>query len=641
MTIETPDNKQSGQSSNAGQGSTQSTGAGFSASRGNESKQSQPGRGNMSTPQQDAPAGFSFRSMGRLANAPMGRNPASEVLVKLDKAMTEIYKGANPSFEIKLIPLDMNNNPAIARSALIVAMFDRNSQDLGVAYHTLIVAGSGEPFPPKYEQINGQNIEIMRLDCEVWDDKFREVAADAVARTFPGARLVDAEATVVPRDFSIADEQLVYQLAANSLFAAAHELDRGRSDFHDLNLAGAAKDSNLTARVQFNHDQLVDPVGEPIRTDVLIELIATAAQQGSGANADARATKVSQVGGFLDLVWDPVNPQGNPYGNWGQQQQQFSPLYVTHFIMTHLECMELMTVPAQLFALVQAMMLRDGNAWARGFAPRPYSQGIDMHDIGAIGIEANPEGNANGIGARIDTKSDSFAQQGTLNKILQAFVRPGLLMSIDVPECGPSTWSNSVFAAAAEGNSRANAFIIEAAQHLTNGNFGKNYQGSGRVAFDNQTRIHNGWYIDSNGRKCDLRNIDYLAVANMIGEKDPTVIKDWSDSFVNLQIPAAQRLARRKAIIQALVGDATFTGFSRRATLAGDFMEALAKGCLDTGLQLRAQYPFGDIAGQERATAQFANGLLMAPGATGLFSSGFGGGAAQGGGWRSNFGSRW
>ena len=70
-------------------------------------------------------------------------------------------------------------------------------------------------------------------------------------------------------------------------------------------------------------------------------------------------------------------------------------------------------------------------------------------------------------------------------------------------------------------------------------------------------------------------------------------------------------------------------------------MEALAKGCADAGLQLRAQYPFGDVAGQERATAQFANGLLMAPGATGLFSSGFGGGAQQGGGWRTSFGSRW
>lgn len=632
---------QPGQEGHAAPAAESQMAAGFTRAKDNQNSNQ---RGNMNQQQQSAPAGFSFRSLGRLGNAPMGRNPAAEVLVKLEKALIETYKSANPAFEIKLLPLDMNNNPAIARSALIVALFDKNDLDLGVAYHTLILAGSGEPFPPKYEQINGQNVEIQRVDGDVWDDKFREVVADAVARTFSGARLIDAEAEVVPRSFDVADEQLVYQLAANALFAANHELNRQRTDFRDLNLAGAARDSNLTARVQFNHDQLIDPVGEPIRTDVMIDLIATAIQTGQGANADARATKVSQVGGFLDLVWDPVAPQANPYAQWGQaQQQQFNPLYVTHFIMTHLETLELMTVPAQLFALVQALTLRDGNAWARGFAPRPYAQGIDMHDIGAIGIEANPEGNANGIGARIDTKSDAFTAQGTLHQLLQAFVRPGLLLSIDVPECGPSTWSNSVFAAAAEGSQKANDFIIEAAQTLTNGNFLKHYtNGSGRVAFDNNNRIHLGWYVDQQGRKRDIRDIDYLAVANLIGEKDPSVIKDWSDTFVNLQIAPAQRLARRKNIIQGLVGDATFTGFARRATLDGAFMEALAKGCVDAGLVLRAQYPFGDVAGQERATGQFANGLLMAPGATGLFAAGFGGQSNQGAGWgRTGFSSRW
>lgn len=592
--------------------------------------------------QQQGPAGFSFRSLGRMANAPMGRNPASEVLVKLEKALGEVYASANPAFEVKLIPLDMNNNPAIARSAIIVAMFDKNSPNLGVSYHTLILDGSGEPFAPKYEQINGQNVEIMRLTCEVWDDKFREVAADAVARTFSGAKLIDSEATVVPRAFDVTDEQLVYMLASNSLFADNHELNRQRPDFADLNLAGAARDSNLTTRVTFNHDQLVDAVGEPVRTDVFIELIATAIQTGQGANNDARATKVSEAGGFLDLLWDPVAPPQNQFANWGNQQPQSSQLYVPHFIMTHLECLELMTVPAQLFALVQVLTLRDGNAWARGFAPRAYSQGIDMQDIGAIGIEANPQQNANGIGERLDTKSDSFTANGTLSKLLQAYVQPSLLLSIDVPECGPSTWSNSVFAAAAEGSPKANQFIIEAAQTLTNGHFLKHYgAGSGRVAYDNANRIHNGWYVDQQGRKRDIRDIGYLAVANMVGEKDPSIITRWSDTFVNLQIAPAQRLATRKSIIQGLVGDATFTGFSRRATLAGDFMEALAKGCVDAGLVLRAQYPFGDVAGTERASANFAHGLAMAPGATGLFTAGFGGGNQAGTGWRAGFGGRW
>ena len=329
-----------------------------------------------------------------------------------------------------------------------------------------------------------------------------------------------------------------------------------------------------------------------------------------------RQTRVSVVNGFMDLIWDPIvqNNVGyvNPY-----QQTVATQKYLPRFIITQLDPVRLLTLPAQLLALVSAVLMREDNTWVGAFRPRITSgKDVDLHDIGGVGIEANMENNSNGIGTKINTKADSFRPE-MLGQLIGMTMKPGLVLSMDIPECGAQTWYSEVFQAAAGGSQKAITAIIEAADILTGGRFKPIF--NGRIFIDDVNKIHLGYYTDKNGVRRDIRDIDYLAVANTVGEKNPTVIRDWSDSFLRTQIPLAQRLMVRKKIIDGILTAPVFTGFARRVTFDHTFIDALVTAVRDTGLHIRNTGNFLDT-GYERATGGFFNNAIMGGNTSGLFN---------------------
>lgn len=582
--------------------------------------------------------GFSFRNMGGMNRSAMGRNPTSEALAKLVKAVTNVYaENADKSFEMQVLPVDMNSNNSLSVSIAIVALRDKQQPNLGVAFHTLIIAGSIDEPAPRFENIGGVNTEIVRVVGEAYDKTMIEVIRETVARAY-GTQipLYDADAEVVPRSFDVNDPQLVWGLASNAAFACSQELETHSAEFQDLNLAFVERDSNLNVRISYANQQVFDAVGQPKRADV--EIGFSAAPSNQGQQQVERTSSVSNIRGFLDLTWNPVNQQQNQ-GGWAQPVQSFQR-YAARFVMTALESTQLLTIPAQLLALVPALSLRENNQWVQAFRNGGHTvDGIDLHDIGGVGIEVNFENNPSGVGSRIDTKADSFKPEH-LHKLVASTVQPGLIVSLDVPECGSETWYNGVFAAAAAGNPRANQAIIDAANQLTNGEFSKFFQG-GRVAIDEDNRIHLGHYADRSGVRRDIRDIDYLAVLNMVGEKDLQVVRDWSDSFVKTGYPLALRLNGRKRILTNLVNDVKITGFARRVTFEADFLDALAKAVLSCGLQIRTIAPYADLGGFERATGDYLRSAMMGSGSTGVFNQGGGFGSNAGAGNRGFGFGRW
>ena len=605
------DNQQQHSTSNAGQ----QTSMGQSFEQAREAQQTR-GAGD----QRDNV--FSFRSMGNMTRTPMGRTPASEVLSKLVKALSAVYEeGADKSFEVACIPVDMNSTTSLGVSALVVALRDKQDMSLGVAFHTLIVEASVEPVAPRFEVINGVNTEIVRSVGEAYDKIMISEISGVIAKAYPSSQQHPASACVVPRDFNINDQTAVYTLAANALFAASSELETSGPNFIDLNLANADRDSNLQVRVAFGNTQINNAVQQPVRNDVAIDFTAAPNNQNQNAQqlSVERVSGISRLGGFIDLVWDPVQMAQAPI--WGQAVQQNNyQRYSARFVATSLESQSVLTIPAQLLALIPALSLLENNQWVQAFRQNSFNAEADMHDIGAVGIEANFDGNPNGIGTRIDTKADSFRPEH-LYKLISAVFRQGLHISLDVAECGPDTWFNDVFAAAAEGNPRANQAIIDAAQTLTNGNFLKYFPG-GPVAKDDNNRIQLGHYGDRNGVRRDIRDIDYLAILNLVGEKDMEVVQKWSDSFLLVNRPLPLRLADRKRIITGIFSDVVFTGFARRVTFEPSFIEALAKGAADAGMVIRPVTSYADMGNYERAVAGFNGAALMNSG--GVFSHAFG-----------------
>jgi hypothetical protein len=307
-----------------------------------------------------------------------------------------------------------------------------------------------------------------------------------------------------------------------------------------------------------------------------------------------------------------------------------------------------------LLTIVTALTLRENNAWVEAFRPSSIApEGPDWKDIGAVGIEANFERNPSGFGVRIDTKSDSFQRgqnmQGDyLVRLVASTFQPKLLISLDVPEVGSQTWYNSIFAVAGELNNThsvtATEVILKEANELTHGRFSKYFPAGGRVTVDENNRIHTGFYVARNGEIKDLRDIDYLAVLNIVGDRDPELAREWSDSFALTNVPLEVRLAKRKTIITGILGQnhVHFKGFARRVTFEQDFVNALVLACKEVGLAVRTIAPYSDLQTYERAVNPYAMGAALdASGySSGIFNRGYPGQQPGFTGARTGF-SRW
>lgn len=576
--------------------------------------------------QQPAPA-MSFHSGGLFA-APISRTVGSEVYSKLKENLVEIYKNSDEKLEIALIDLDNVNEPALAFSSIVVAVRMKDRVKAGIAYHILMLEATGDKLNPIFENISSQQIEVLRVTSDAIDDVLMKRAQDKVQRHFPNGPWRFCDATIVPAHFNADDKHATHQLALNAGLACTTELEICTEGFVDLNLTNIANDSTLNVNIAFNRNQIADAVGNPMRSDILLNFSSKRNSNGgkyASVNSGDKEVKVYEASAFTDVIWSPVNPQ-SAYNAWVPQQQVSTQKYIARLVVTNLASQISYTPASVLLALVAAQTVREENNWIQTFRPMATGNEIDMSDIGALNIEANVMNEPSGFGTRIDTKSNDF-KLADLGKLVAALFQPGMVVSLDCPEYGPQAWYTSVFAHAANGSQRAQAIIYDAANQLTGGNFGKHFPTGSTMFADLGNRVHLGTWTDRQGNKRDIRDIDHIAVCNLAGERNPQAIRDWSDTFLRTQFPLIQRLAARKKMISGLTGEtATFTGFAQRVTFSRAFMDALNQGVRETNLAVRINTPLtGSDFNDQRGVANFASAALMAPSQTFMNAGGFGG----------------
>lgn len=575
--------------------------------------------------------GINLMRMGTIGG--LSRAPSSEVLTKAMVALGEAAKKfAEKPWEIVLLPVDNAKETNLAFSGIVFITRAADMLGAGVACHTLILEDSGEPIAPRVDSFNGVQFEIQRVAGDAYNEVYYATVMEIVGRAYPNTRVISTDAQVVPRGFNYEDAEAVRQLTLNAILPCYTAIETQRQDFQDMDITKLERDFSLNCRIAFNEQQKADYVGLPVRNDISITLSASSAQRTSvnpqQLNVQERTKQIAHVGGFIDPVWAP------------EQQSQFvyapnmpQPKFAARFVITNMENVTLTTISSQLLALCTSLVLRENNNWFPYFSPRPLGAGgrqVDIRDVGALNIEGNMSNNASGFDQYVDTKAASFTPQD-LGRMLTMLFRPGMFFTLRVSEAGSDNWYNGVFKDAANGNPNAARAILEAADTLTGGLFGKIYQSNENPVIQNVDRVHMGYYVAGDGSKRDIADIDYLAIMNLVGKNDPTVGAAWSDTFFKADQPLHLRLsARRKMIEAAIQTDVHFTGFGRLVTFTNRFIDSLAKACAQAGLDIRTINPAvtGDYFAQ-RAQVNFLQQAQVMPGQTGVFNQGWG--SPQGG----------
>lgn len=510
--------------------------------------------------------------------------------VAIRKEMNDIAGDMKDNFALYV--LNNTANQTLLSSILLCL----NVQDAKGANHSLvfnlIVEGSGPRRDSRFIPINGQQVEIewtpgdVAAEPHTWQ-KIELFLNEQLGRN---VQFHYVGALVLPLELSSEDEAHLHQVVFNATQAlyTAMENDVTQAEA-PISVSMIDNNAQMSATLDYNPAPLTNAVGLPVRNDLSIVLRGTMQGQ-QGSQGYDQPIDLTRVAGFVDLVYAEQQPPA-----FGQQPptQRYYPRYVMTLLDSEVDAI---TPELQLLSLSTATLLARNMQWGAAFAPRyNIAGGQDLRDIGAIGYEVGLSPDPQAPRERFDTKSQSFGLP-QLAQLLGTTVYDQLVYSLDIDEAGELTWLHQVFLAAASGNMDAYQSIVDSANNLTDQHFGRLWNG-GPIVVDDQNRIHTGYFNGNDGLKHDVREIDYVAMLNLLGHQDMGVVLQWSDSFLNTSIPEPMRVETRSRILKSLLNDYKHKGFARRVNFTPEFLGALAQACANAGLGIRQQNTFQVFSG--------------------------------------------
>lgn len=571
---------------------------------------------NYNAPQNNG--GVNWMNAARLFNiGGIGRNRTSETLMKLAEALKEGFKtnlGSKLNAELETIPLDRDSNPQLSLSVLVVCMREIGVSKPLVSYFALLIEGSVDGLTSRQFNFDNKQYEVLTTAGDTYTTQTMDYIARVVRDKYPEADCQAADCMTIPRAYDVKDENLVWATLFEVVSACSNNF---RQIDNDLSIGEMdASSMNLSARFLFNQPATMDSVGLPVRSDIEAVLQT---KQVSKSDAIQNEVKIARASAFFDLIWNPKQQDQMMYGGMPGQAPMMQPgafqRYTPMMTITGLEP-QYQTPSMLLMALASIVGITQGGKYLQNFLPNNAlgKNKLDVKDFGAINYDVNWEGNPNDFGKDpLPTKGDNVDNM-KLFAMMKTFFRDECAIAIDVSDAGASTWKLGAFAAIASNgaNSRgANEYLLHAADVLTSGHFGRIYKGDQPIC-SHFTRVHQG-YFEMDNQLHDLREVDYLWIANHFGKTDPVLIRRWSNTFNDPNMPTEIRLDIRRKILESTLGRVVFTGYADRYILDPLFLSALMDSCAAAGLRIDSQTPMSDMQTQRYAGPGALNTYAMNP----------------------------
>jgi len=577
-------------------------------------------------------AGLMQRHSGAVPSSLTGENAR-----RFHEAFAKIAANNNGG-KYAVLVLDAQQH-GVPMSAVVIATLEKGpGRDLASGY-ALLVESSGPKLNNLTHNTYAGQIEIQAVPGDILElsdgviNKIRGLVASHFQvneSLFAGGQTIFTE--VLPED----------EVTCYRLFCGATEAIRRTIDAHLGNVIprfNVSQDFVPGDQVKAILDY--GPVGVetrnkmPTRSDVAIHTRAIPAGAGAVPFSD-QTVEICTTDIIVGLEYrrPPQAVMGQPTDN-----RCFQPRCIISNVDQRLGSV---TMEMLMFAIHTATLLTQQMAWAYCFRNR-QTRGINLRDIGGIGLEVPAlTGSTDGIGRKIDTQSNSWTNK-ELFELINATIVPDPIFSIDVPEWDDDSWIKRVLVLAAQGDPRANRMIVDACNALTNGRFGAGWNG-GRIVLDDGNRVHLGYYVDgATNTKRDIRDIDYLAVLNLVanngGQADMRTVEDYLNTYYDVNTPAEKRLKTRTELLNLLVGNTMRVyGYARRLNFDPNFLRHLAVTVQADGFNIIPGNMQNDLVLSGRRT----NDSLAALGVNaGAFQGGFAMGGMQGGGSFGHIGNRW
>lgn len=538
--------------------------------------------------------GFGATSMMDLlasGRSPVGPRSNSELLNKVSAAITNVIKRENKESIPEgwnVIALDHQNIGGPASVVAVCAM-RRTAQAIAVYVTNVLLEGSMESLAPTTENRPGQqSVQITTTLGQVFDADFWGKIQKRIAEQYGcGIDAVHAVSTItLPREFDLESPDEVTTLAYLSTVASAIAVSGGEAA--PLSIPQALKEpgQQFVTRVDMSTGQTVNLLGRPTRSAMAVRTLLTRAANQAATYRNEHP--LFDLAVFVDMNY--VGPTNLPAQYPNQPPvlgtQVYAPELVINGISPSFYDFDLARA---LFCILGVAALEKGSAWARSFlrtqTGRAKKGQIDISNVGAIGYELRES-----EGVPFDTSREAGFGAEALAELLQRYFYQVPVVSIDLDPNAPLNWVMNDFISAGQETvqgfateaAAAKARILAAANALTGNAFGKYFDQTQAVC-TLRHYLHAGTYVNDDGEVRDLAEIDYLAILNIFGGTDKTVLKEWQRSFEDATLTPTAALAIREGIMRSRLNDVKITGYKRRVTFNKAFLKALEDGLVECG----------------------------------------------------------
>lgn len=506
------------------------------------------------------------------------RNQISEITSKFTEVVEETISQAGGNLKYRVVPVDGTTHSMHYSCIVLVAEGNIGGQATASMY-TAILEGSNNKPSPAIETIGRiNNVEIPITAMDAWDRNTFEKALDAVQDAIGHDNVLNAGACVIPSDVDINDKGRVNEVIWNANEALFSSFETTHPDvFEHLDITEFIDPTERVGlTTEFNGGNAENVVGLPQRSDINMRVHSSNINDNDNVYNDWNHNnnrELLEVCAFVNPVFTGIAPQqpGQPV---------ITQTMLPQIVLTKIGARDMPQTPeTYLLGMSLAALLGDDYQWAQQFMG--WGQG-GIHDIGGVGLRLpvdKPQ--------TIDTSSNTFGEKEMYDLVATTF-QDKPVFSIDCEDTGPDSWITGVLVEAANGNQAAVNYILDAANRLTGGNFSQ-YWGGGAVVESTGTRVHIGTYRDAqSGELRDIRDMDSLAILNLLGHVDMEVVEAFEETFNNLALPVELRMAQRLEILRQQLGasNVNVRGMAERLVITTEFLDALVYACADAGLQV-------------------------------------------------------
>ena len=582
-------------------------------------------------------------------NYGMSRAATSQAMRAIVEVIDKIAEGEQEQpVKFSFFSLDGEKEGLLISSLVVVATLKNPGSDTKfAAHHTLLLAATARGATAVEQSFGQIKFERLVVPADAYDATLRARVAEVVKGQFPDYALIDADATVVPADLDLRSEEAVRNIIANATTASSTLLASVvASDGWTIN--DDVRSMTFQNEMKSSYGHFVDLTAQPVRGDVVLEMSVLTGrnqnqnQQTGGEfqyNNSQAKEMITQLTGYIDLVSTPP-VQTNAFGFGGLTQGMAAraeelKIYTPRLVITNVDAPgEGCELPVILQGLGTAQALQNDQRWVAALIQQHKNGashaegGVNIRDLSAIGLEAPVLAPPAYMGGEMPKAgrlplNSANVNDAMLAAAIQTYFHSDLLISMDVPECGASSWISSPFAAAARGDQNAIRDIFEAADMLTEGKFTPIYKSvcGGQMknpVFNDNMYVNTGYYFSAAGKR-DIRDIDYIAILNATGDSELDTINDWANLQANAEVDPMFRLTETRRIQQRLFESLTITGRAVRITFNPAFVYAVAAAVAEAGLVYETKVGMAAPQGTARMVPQYMRGLPTGLGNAGSF----------------------